>query len=75
MITGTKNVRVSGFKKTFNLHISTSKHFLKNKFAMADPVSLSEPEPEIVLEPVHNVPEQLQETTKHQTTVVNFTGP
>ena len=42
---------------------------------MADPVSLSEPEPEIVLEPVHNVPEQLQETTKHQTTVVNFTEP
>ena len=43
---------------------------------MANPVSLSEPEPEIVLEPVHNVPpEQLQETTKHQTTVVNFTEP
>ena len=40
---------------------------------MADPVSLSEPETEILLEPVHNVPEQLQETTKHQTTVVNFT--
>ena len=42
---------------------------------MTDPVSLSEPEPETVLEPVHNVPEQLQETTKHQTTVVNFTEP
>ena len=35
---------------------------------MTDPVFLSEPEPETVLEPVHNVPEQLQETTKHQTT-------
>ena len=42
---------------------------------MADPVSLSEPETEILLEPVHNVPEQLQETTKRQTTVVNFTEP
>ena len=42
---------------------------------MADPVSLSEPETEIVLETVHDVPEQLQETTKHQTTVVNFTEP
>ena len=42
---------------------------------MADPVSLSEPEPETVLEPVHNVSEQLQETTNHQTTVVNFTEP
>ena len=63
--------------ETFNLHISTSKLYIfkKNKFVMADPVSLSEPEPEIVLEPVHNVPEQLQETTKHQTTVVNFTEP
>ena len=50
-------------------------YYFKNQFAKADPVSLSEPEPETVLEPVHNVSEQLQETTKHQTTVVNFTEP
>jgi len=31
--------------------------------------TIQEPETEILLEPVHNVPEQLQETTKHQTTV------
>ena len=42
---------------------------------MADLVFLSEPEPEVVLEPVHNEPEQLQETTTHQTPVVNFTEP
>jgi hypothetical protein len=50
-------------------------YYFKNQFAKADPVSLSEPEPETVLEPVHNVSEQLQETTNHQTTVVNFTEP
>ena len=42
---------------------------------MANPVFLSEPEPETVQEPVHNVPEQLQETTKHHKPVVNFTEP
>ena len=52
-----------------------SKIYFLNQFAMANPVFLSEPEPETVQEPVHNVPEQLQETTKHHTPVVNFTEP
>ena len=79
IVTGAKIVRFSGFRnyllETFILHIFISKIYFLNQFAMANPVFLSEPEPETVQEPVHNVPEQLQETTKHHTPVVNFTEP